>query len=87
MWVSAAVCATVVVALTAPLLAFSDNDDQALISKANALFKPLPATDALENNELTPRRVALGKALFYETRVSSDGRLGCVTCHNPAYHG
>lgn len=86
-WVSAAVCATVVVALTAPLSALSDNDDQALITKANALFKPLPASDALENNELTPLRVALGKALFYETRVSSDGRLGCATCHSAAYHG
>lgn len=73
--------------LLSPSLALSDNDDQALIAKANALFKPLPATSALENTELTPLRVALGKALFYETRVSADGRLGCVTCHNPAYHG
>ena len=86
-WVSAAVCALVLGALSVPLSALSDNDDKALISKANALFKPLPSTDALENTELTPLRVALGKALFYETRVSSDGRLGCVTCHNAAYHG
>jgi cytochrome c peroxidase len=41
----------------------------------------------LENTSLTPERVALGKALFYETRVSSDGRQGCVSCHNPAYYG
>ena len=70
-----------------PSLALSDNEDQALIAKANALFKPLPASSALENTELTPLRVALGKALFFETRVSSDGRIGCATCHNPAYHG
>ena len=70
-----------------PSLALSDNDDQALIAKANALFKPLPDSAALENTALTPLRVSLGKALFFETRVSSDGRLGCVTCHNPAYHG
>ena len=70
-----------------PSLALSDNADQALIAKANALFTPLPATSALENTELTPVRVSLGKALFFETRVSSDGRLGCATCHNPAYHG
>ena len=67
-----------------PSLALSDDADQALIAKANALFKPLPASSALENSQLTPVRVSLGKALFYETRVSSDGRLGCVTCHNPA---
>ncbi len=70
-----------------PSLALSDDAAQALIAKANALFKPLPASSALENSQLTPVRVSLGKALFYETRVSSDGRLGCVTCHNPAYHG
>ena len=70
-----------------PTLAMSDNDDQALITKANALFKPLPDSAALENTPLTPLRVSLGKALFFETRVSSDGRLGCATCHNPAYYG
>ena len=63
------------------------SDDQALLDRAKALFKPLPDSSALENTALTPERVALGKALFYETRVSSDGRQGCVSCHNPAYHG
>ena len=70
-----------------PATASSDNDDLALIAKANALFKPLPASSALENTELTPVRVSLGKALFFETRVSADGRVGCATCHNPAYYG
>ena len=59
--------------------------DQALLDKAKALFKPLPASSALPDS--TPQRVALGKALFFETRVSNDGRLACVTCHNPAFYG
>ena len=63
------------------------SDDQALLDRAKALFKPLPDSSALENTALTPARVALGKALFYETRVSSDGRQGCVSCHSPSYHG
>ena len=63
------------------------SDDQALLDRAKALFKPLPDSSALENTALTPERVALGKALFYETRVSSDGRQGCVSCHSPSYHG
>ena len=67
-------------------LAAADGD-QALLDKAKALFKPLPESSALENTSLTPERVALGKALFFETRVSNDGRLACATCHNPAYHG
>ena len=63
------------------------SDDQALLDRAKALFKPLPDSSALENTALTPELVALGKALFYETRVSSDGRQGCVSCHSPSYHG
>ena len=78
---------SLVLAWSLPLSALSDNADKALIEKANTLFKPLPASSALDNSELAPTRVALGKALFFETRVSSDGRLGCATCHNPAYHG
>jgi len=81
---AASVCS---VALFASSMAGAANDDQALLDKAKALFKPLPDSTALENTALTPERVALGKALFYETRVSSDGRQGCVSCHNPAYHG
>ena len=74
-------------ALLAGTAAGAASDDQALLDKAKALFKPLPESAALENTPLTPERVALGKALFYETRVSSDGRQGCVSCHSPAYHG
>ena len=81
------VSVSLVLAWSLPLPALSDNADKALIEKANTLFKPLPASSALDNSELAPTRVALGKALFFETRVSSDGRLGCATCHNPAYHG
>lgn len=61
--------------------------DQALLDKAKQLFKPLPESAALESTALTPTRIALGKALFFETRVSADGRLGCVTCHSPSYFG
>ncbi len=82
-----AVSLATLLAWSVPLTALSDNNDKALIDKANTLFKPLPASSALENTDLTPNRVALGKALFFETRVSSDGRLGCATCHNPAFYG
>ncbi len=61
--------------------------DQALLTQAQQIFKPLPDTAALENTPLTPERVALGKALFFETRVSADGRLACVTCHTPSFYG
>ncbi len=41
---------------------------------------PYPA-----NNEPTPARVALGKMLFFEPRVSSDNNMSCATCHNPLF--
>lgn len=31
----------------------------------------------------TPERVRLGRWLFYDTRLSSDGTVACATCHRP----
>ena len=45
----------------------------------------------LENNPLTEEGVALGKKLFYEGRLSSDGIISCGFCHEQAsaftHHG
>ncbi len=35
-------------------------------------------------NALTPERVALGKALFFDPRLSGSNWISCATCHNPA---
>jgi cytochrome c peroxidase len=43
------------------------------------LFMPVP-----EANPLTQERVALGRRLFFERRLSRDGSLACATCHDPA---
>jgi cytochrome c peroxidase len=34
-------------------------------------------------NPVTPERVALGRALFYEKRISKDDTVSCATCHDP----
>jgi cytochrome c peroxidase len=34
-------------------------------------------------NETTPARVALGKALFFDPRLSGNGSVSCASCHNP----
>ena len=31
--------------------------------------------------------MALGRALFFETRVSTDGKVSCGACHNPSFYG
>ena len=35
-----------------------------------------------EDNRMTPERVALGKKLFFEKRLSKDGTVACATCHD-----
>lgn len=39
---------------------------------------------APSNNLVTPERVALGKALFFDPRLSGSNWISCATCHNPA---
>ena len=36
------------------------------------------------DNQLTPARIALGKALFFDPRLSGSNWISCATCHNPA---
>ncbi len=62
-------------------------DDVALLEQAQAIFKPLPANAATAEYPITPERVALGKALFFETRVASDGSTSCGRCHLPQLYG
>lgn len=35
-----------------------------------------------DDNALTPERVALGRELYFETALSSDGTVSCATCHD-----
>ena len=56
---------------------------------ANPLI-PLPAPPLGIDETLTeledpptPERVRLGRWLFYDTRLSADGTIACVTCHHP----
>jgi cytochrome c peroxidase len=34
------------------------------------------------DNGLTPERIALGRKLYFDTRLSSDGTVSCATCHD-----
>ncbi len=37
-----------------------------------------------EDNKPNVYRVALGKMLFFDPRLSGDGNMSCATCHNPS---
>lgn len=36
-------------------------------------------------NPYTPEKAALGKMLFFDTRLSRDKNLSCSSCHNPSF--
>lgn len=44
----------------------------------------LPALPIPKNNPLTAEKVALGKQLFFDRRLSADGSVSCADCHNPS---
>lgn len=55
-------------------------------SRAEDLTKlvPLPTkVVAPENNPTTPEKVALGKQLFFDARLSGDNTTSCASCHLP----
>jgi len=82
-----AAIATAVLAANVTWVRAADDDDTSLLSRAQQLFKPLPANAATADRPISPERVALGKALFFENRVSTDGRVSCAACHLPSFYG
>src|SRR5215468_586404 len=75
------------VALLAGLPAVASAADKDLLEQAQGVFRPLPRDMATPQYPLTKERVSLGRMLFFDTRFSIDGNLGCVTCHLPALYG
>ncbi len=54
-----------------------------LMDRAKELFKPIPAKPpAIADNPVTPEKVALGRMLYFEPRLSSSHLISCNTCHN-----
>lgn len=60
----------------------------ALRDAALEAFKPLPSTiPAVKDNPVTPDKIALGKSLFFDPRLSASGVFSCYSCHNLATGG
>ncbi|TCO70514.1 cytochrome c peroxidase [Rhodovulum euryhalinum] len=46
-------------------------------------FEPLPSTiPQMADNRVTPEKIDLGKALFFDPRLSASGVFSCYSCHN-----
>ena len=46
-------------------------------------LEPVQAVPVPEQNAQTPEKIELGKKLFFDRRLSGDGTMSCVTCHDP----
>ncbi len=44
---------------------------------------PLPAVPVPFDNPITDAKIRLGKQLYFEGRLSSDGTISCASCHDP----
>ncbi|MDW3117686.1 cytochrome-c peroxidase [Roseovarius pacificus] len=59
-----------------------------LRDEALEMFAALPSTiPALTDNPVTPQKIDLGKALFFDPRMSASGVFSCNSCHNLATGG
>lgn len=58
-----------------------------LEERAKATFKPLSAQFDSKENPVTPEKVELGKALFFDARMSKNQKISCNSCHDVAKFG
>lgn len=67
--------------------AAAQEPEPTLLEMARQTFQPLPPTLATAEFPTPAARVALGRKLFFDPRLSLDGTVSCATCHRPALYG
>lgn len=78
---SAAFVTTLCIAVFSAGALLAAGADDELMAKAKSVFGPLPASMPSPDNPITPAKEKLGRALFYESRISIDGTVSCAKCH------
>ena len=58
-----------------------------VLSAATPLLAELPPVPVPVENPITEPKRVLGKILFWDEQLSSDGTIACGTCHRPAAGG
>jgi cytochrome c peroxidase len=80
--------ATVAASVIATMAFAADPVPADLHATALEIFKPLPSTyPAVSDNPITQEKIDLGKALFFDPRLSASGVFSCNSCHNLATGG
>jgi cytochrome c peroxidase len=62
-------------------------EEMAKYRQSAAMFVTLPTSAPNPNNEITEEKVALGKTLYYDKRLSKDQTQSCNTCHDISNYG
>ena len=62
-------------------------EDKELLSRAQNFFQPLPELADNPDNQVTKEKILLGKALYYDKRLSKDENVSCNSCHDLEKYG
>ncbi|HYE45640.1 MAG TPA: cytochrome c peroxidase [Caulobacter sp.] len=73
-----AIVAAALAAISAPVVASGDQVQVLLQAYQRPTAIPAPA-----DNPITEAKAELGKALFFDPRLSGSGAISCASCHNP----
>lgn len=68
-----------------PGLASTAVDAQELSEAQRAAYRRPESIPFPKDNPYSPEKAALGKMLFFDTRLSRDKNLSCASCHNPSF--
>lgn len=63
---------------------FVQKGNAELLTQAQTFFQPI---SSVELPELDSAKVALGKYLYFDTRLSKEGNISCNSCHNLNTYG
>ncbi len=53
------------------------------LAALKAAYRPPPGIPFPPDNPFDPAKADLGRALFFDPRLSRSGRMSCATCHQP----
>ena len=75
----AAMAATALVVFAAPVAAQGD------LAGLKAQYRRPAEIPFPQSNPYTPEKAALGKALYFDPRLSGHQNMNCASCHNPSF--
>lgn len=75
------------VLLTHVLISNRAQAEDSLLAKAAQFFQPLPKDMATTEFPITPELAELGRALFFDPRLSLDVTVSCARCHQSSLYG